>query len=131
MPRNALIAPGTITLVLILQIIPLLLFPPASFALTSQEWWLPALLAILALIADAQIILQRSPSLNPWYLLSFIQGFNIISRLMMVWSHATVSVANVSVANWLYIVLTILSIALSAFVLWYTELAEVRTSLLR
>ncbi len=128
--RNALTAPGVVTGFLILQIIPLLLFPPESFALTSQEWWLPALLAIMVIVADVQIIVQRTPQLNPWYLVAFAQGFNIISRLMTVWSHATVNIKGVEIANWPYIILSIVSMALSAFLLWYTEKSEVRMAFL-
>ncbi len=128
--RNPLTGPGLITALLILQIIPLLLFPSDSFALTSQEWWLPALLAIMVIVADVQIIVQRTPLLNPWYLVAFAQGFNIISRLMMVWAHATINVKGVEIANWPYIILSIVSMALSAFLLWYTEKSEVRMAFL-
>ena len=87
--RKALTSPGMIVAVLITQFIPLILFPADSFAPTSQVWWLPALLAVMVLIADFQLIVRRSTSLDPWYLIAFVQGFNIISRLMMLWPHAT------------------------------------------
>ncbi len=128
--RNASTGPAAITAFLILQIIPLLLFPPQSFTLTSQEWWLPALLAIMVIVADVQIIVQRTPQLNPWYLISFAQGFNIISRLMMVWSHAVVTVNRVDTVNWAYIILSIVSMVSSAYLLVYTERSEVRMAFL-
>ncbi len=128
--RNPLTGPGIITALLILQIIPLLLFPSNSFALTSQEWWLPALLAIMVIVADVQIIVQRTPQLNPWYLISFAQGLNIISRLMMVWSHAVVTVNRVDTVNWAYIILSIVSMVSSAYLLVYTERSEVRMAFL-
>ncbi|MBM4458211.1 MAG: hypothetical protein FJ011_10680 [Chloroflexi bacterium] len=131
MHRGALTSRGTITTVLILQFIPLILFPPESFSPTTQEWWLPILLAVLVLIADFQLLVRRSSAAWPWYLSSFSQGFNIISRLMMLWSHATKMVGKESVVNWPYILLTGIAIALSVGVLWYNELPEVRQALLR
>jgi hypothetical protein len=120
---------GVIIVLLIAQIIPLLLFPPESFAPTTQEWWLPMLLVVLVLAADAQLIFRRSHSTWPWYLISFGHGFNIISRLMMIWPHATVNVNGASAANVLYLALTLLAMLGSAFMLWAMELPEVRMTL--
>ena len=49
MLRQSLVKPNSIKLFLILQFIPLILFPPESFK--TQEWWLPVLLAVLVVIA--------------------------------------------------------------------------------
>ena len=78
MRRRSLASRGVITLVLILQLVPLVLFPLESFAPTTQEGWL----------------------------------------------HATGS-------NGLYIVLTLVAMALSVFLLWYTELPDVRLGFVR
>lgn len=129
--RKALTSPGMIVVVLITQFIPLVLFPTTSFSLKSQEWWLPALLAIMVLIAVFQVVGRRSTSQGPWYLMAFAQGFNIISRLMMVWSHATRDVGGQTVLAGLYVGLTALAVLWSAFLLWYFELPEVRMGLLR
>jgi hypothetical protein len=131
MQRRALYRPGVIILVLILQFIPLLLFPASSFASTTQEWWLPVLLALMALVAGIQLVVRRSAAAGPWVLIAFAQGFNIISRVMMLWSHAVVPVEGADAVNWPYIVLTFLAMGMSAFVLWYIEKPEVRTGLLR
>lgn len=131
MRRQALTGRGVIILLLILQFIPLVLFPAESFSPKTQEWWLPVLLAVMVIIADIQLIIRRSPAQWPWYLIAFAQGFNIISRLMMVWPHATKTVEKVTVANGPYLVLTAIALALSAFMLWYIELPEVQTGLLR
>lgn len=120
----------TIISVLILQIIPLLLFPSQSFAATTQEWWLPAVLALLVVIADIQIIARHRVEAWPWYLMSFAQGFNIISRLLMMWPNSTHNVAGVATANIPYIVLTLIAMGLSAFMLWYVEQPDVRNALL-
>ncbi len=129
MSRRALTTPALITIFLIAQFVPLILFPAASFSPKTQEWWLPVLLAVMVLLADAELILRRSNASWPWYLMSFAQGFNIISRLMMVWPHATVTDNKVQVLNGPYILLTALSLLGSAFMLWYTELPEVRMGL--
>jgi hypothetical protein len=122
---------GAIIGILFFQIVPLLLFPPASFSPSSQEWWLPALLAALVLVADAEIVGRRSLQLWPWHLMIFSQGFNIISRLMMVWSHATLTVGGSTVANVPYLLATVLAMTLSAVLLWYLELPVIRMGLLR
>jgi len=67
----------------------------------------------------------------PWDLIAFSHGFNIISRIMMLWPHATHVVNKVSVLNVPYIVLTFVAIALSAAMLWYSELPDVRMRLLQ
>jgi hypothetical protein len=117
--------------VLILQIIPLLLFPPETFSPTTQEWWLPVLLVGMVVIADIYLIVFRSPAPWPWHLLSFAQGFNIISRLMLLWPHSANQVGKAFVLDVPYIAATLISIIMSAFVLWYTELPDVRMGLLR
>lgn len=131
MLRRSLTTPGVLVAVLILQFIPLVLFPAASFSPQTQEWWLPVLLAVMIIIADIQLIVRRSSAAWPWYLMAFAQGFNIISRLMMLWPHATTVANKVTTINGDYIVLTALSLAFSAFMLWYTELPETRVGLLR
>ena len=74
MQRRALASRGVIILVLILQLVPLVLFPPESFAPTTQEWWLPVLLAMMVLWADFELMVRRSDQTWPWYLMSFAQG---------------------------------------------------------
>jgi hypothetical protein len=131
MDRQALARPGTIVLLLMLQFIPLLLFPLNRFSAQTQEWWLPVLLAIMVAVANVYLIWRRTPSLWPWYLIAFAQGFNIISRLMLVWPHATTTANGQTVVNVSYVLLSFISIGLSAFMLWYTELPQVRTGLIR
>jgi hypothetical protein len=131
MERRAIANPLLIIAVLVVQLIPLVLFPAQSFAPTTQEWWLPVLLAVMVVVADVYLIVLRSPAPWPWYLLSFAQGFNIISRLMMVWPHSATLVGKVWVFNPLYVVLSVISILMSAVILWYTELPDVRMGLLR
>jgi hypothetical protein len=131
MRRSFFFQPGVIAFILVLQLIPLVLFPPSVFVPTSQVWWLPGLLVILTLIADFEIIARRSSSVNPWLLIGFAQGFNVISRLMMVWPNATLTTEAGTEPNWLYIILTVISIAASWALLIYTEKPAVREGLLQ
>lgn len=131
MRRSFLYQPPVIIVILVLQLIPLILFPPTVFIPTSQVWWLPTLLVILTLIADFEIIVRRSTSVNPWLLIGFAQGFNVITRLMMVWPNATITTEQGTATNWIYIILTIVSIVASWLLLVYTEKPAVREGLLR
>ncbi len=131
MQRRAMATAPFITLVLILQIIPLLLFPASSFSPKTQEWWLPVLLTIMVIIADVYLVGLRTTARWPWDLLSFAQGFNIISRLMMLFPHSTTVVNKANIVNVTYIVLTLASMALSVWVLWFSERPDVRVGLLR
>ncbi|MCU0510410.1 MAG: hypothetical protein MUC34_18950 [Anaerolineae bacterium] len=132
MARSSFLSrPVTIIAILLLQIIPIILFPTYVFTPTSQVWWLPAILVICVLVADFQLIVRRSASVNPWLLIGFAQGFNVISRLMMVWPNATVTTEAGTAVNWIYVVLTIISIVASWWLLIYTEKPEIREGLLR
>lgn len=129
--RQSITSRSAITVILVLQVIALILFPPESFSATSQEWWLPVLLVVMVIIADVELIGRRGDKSWPWYLISFANGFSIISRLMMLWSHATIFVNGASVLNAPYVLLTLVSIVISGFMLIYTEWPEVRMGLLR
>lgn len=130
MRRSFLSQPQVISAILILQIIPLVLFPPNVFKPTSQIWWLPALLVVLALIADFQIIVRRTTAVGPWLLIGFAQGFNVISRLMMVWPNATITSESGTGVNWVYLILTFISMGISTWLLVYTERPAIREGLL-
>ena len=131
MVYQSLIQHKTISILLVVQFVPLVLFPPSSFSLATQEWWLPVVLALLVAISVFQLLERHSQAQWPWYLISFAQGFNIISRLMMLMPHSTVDQDGQQVFNTLYVVLSVVSMALSAFLLWYTELPEVRLGVLK
>jgi len=119
-----------IYVVMVLQILPLLLFPASSYSADTQEWWLPVLLAFLVILSLVQLVFRKSQASWPWYLLSFSQGFNIISRLMMILPHATMNAEGVQVFNESYVILSAIAMILSAFEIWYCELPEVRNRLL-
>ena len=129
MLRKILSARGVIPVVMCFQIVPLLVFPSSSYSGRSQEWWLPALLTILVIIALVQLLIRRTRAPWPWYLVSFAQGVNIISRLMMFMPHATKNNAGVQDFNTEYVIIAVVAMLLSAFEIWYNDLPEVRRKL--
>jgi hypothetical protein len=131
MVRQAIVKKPMIIALLFVQLIPLVLFPLSIYTPSNQDWWLPLMLLVMILVADYQIIFQKRDVMWPWYLLSFAQGFNIISRIMMMFPHATINVAGQEVFNGGYIALTFISMLLSTFLLWFIELPEVRMVMLR
>lgn len=129
MNRINLANPKLIKIILILQFIPLILFPPSTFELTSQTWWLPLILVVLAIVGSVQVF-RKSVEAWPILLISFAQGFNIISRLLMLMPQSTQGV-NGNAFNSLYFILTVLSMAASTFILWYVEKPEVKQQLVK
>ena len=129
MLRHNLSSRPAITILLLVQIIPLILFPLSLFTMDNQDWWLPVLLAVMTLVGFVELAIRHSQTAWPWFLISFAQGFNIISRLMMVMPHATINSDGAQVFNTSYVVITVISILLSTFFLWYTDWPEVRKGL--
>ncbi len=121
-----------IVLILLVQFIPLILFPPSSFSGESQEWWLPMVLLVLALIAVVDLLINRSSVVTwAWHLIAFAQGFNLISRLLMLFPNIMTNDNGVQTFNSLYVVLTLVAMLMSVFMLWYVELPEVKVGLLK
>lgn len=111
---------------LVLQLIPLLLNPVSVFELKSQEWWLPALLVLLAILGSVQIF-RKTVAPWPLYLISFSHGFNIISRLMMLLPQSTEGTS----FDGLYFSLSVVAMAFSVFMLWLFELPQARQVLVK
>jgi hypothetical protein len=126
MLRKSLTGSGLVTVLMCLQVVPLLMLPTESWSLKTQEWWLPVLLTVLVVVALVQLLIRRTRSLAPWYIISFAQGFSIISRLMMLLPHTMVEESNRWRFDWLYVVMAVASIGLSWFWIWYCDLPEVR-----
>jgi len=129
MLRRLVTRPRVIPVLMCLQIVPLLLFPASAFSAKTQEWWLPSLLALLTILSLVQLWVRRSVAPWPWYILSFCQGLNIISRLMMLMPHATIMVDGAQRFHAAYVGLSVLAMILSAGALWHGELPEVRGSI--
>lgn len=131
MHGHPLSSPRVVRGVLVVQVLPLLLLPAESFGAHSQEWWLPTLLVAMVVAANVELLVRHGQAIWPWHLMIFAQGFNIISRLMMMWSHATRTVNGATALNVPYLVLTLLAMTGSAYLLWFLELPEVRRALMR
>jgi hypothetical protein len=129
MLRTFLSKPVTIRVVMLLQVLPILAMPPSSYQLSSQEWWLPAFLCLMVCISLLRLLSRKGQNAWAWYLISFSQGFNIISRLMMLFPHATFNDQGVQRFNTLYVVISVGAMILSAFEIWYQDLPEVRARL--
>ena len=70
--------------------------------------------------------------MNPWLLIGFAQGFNIISRLMMVWPNATLTSEAGTSVNWVYLAPDPdQHRARPGWLLIYTEKPEIREGLLK
>jgi len=131
MAKSASSARPLVWVLCIVQFITFLLFPASSYSPSSQEWWLPVLCLVLALVGTLQLMVRHSPQPWPWYIISFAHGINIISRLMLFLPRATVRVQGDLRLNTLYVVLAVASMLISAFYLWYLERYEVRNAFLR
>jgi len=128
--RKVLSMRGVIPVVMCFQVVPLLIFPVSSWSVKTQEWWLPVLLTFLVVISLVQILIRKTQAVWPWYLVSFAQGVNIISRIMMLLPHTTVNNEGTQVFNSAYFIIAVVAMLLSAFEIWYNELPEVRRKLL-
>jgi zinc transporter ZupT len=128
--RKFLSSRGMIPVVLCFQVVPLLVFPLSSYSVKSQEWWLPVLLTFLVVIALIQLFVRKTQASWPWYLVSFAQGVNIISRIMMLLPHTTVNHEGNQEFNTEYFIVAVAAMLISAFEIWYNELPEVRRKLL-
>jgi zinc transporter ZupT len=131
MLRQTLAKRNIAVIILILQIIPLVIFPPDSYSPTNQEWWLPVILGVLAVVSVIQLLTGKNNPIWPWLLMGFSQGFNIISRILMFFPHITHNVNGTQEFYTAYVVIGTVAMALSLFMLWYTELPEVRMTLVR
>jgi hypothetical protein len=120
-----------ISVMLFIQLIPLVAFSPEAYDLSGQVWWLPAFLAVLVLIAVFQLVVRGTYAPWPWYLIGFSNGFNIISRLMMFFPHITINISGVQVVNWPYIIIGVVSMVWSAVMLWFVEFPEVKNTMIK
>jgi hypothetical protein len=131
MRRKLLANQRLVPVVLCLLVAPLVALPGKSYSLSSQEWWLPGFLTVLTVLALIQLVIRRSQASWPWYLLGFSQGFNIISRLMMLLSRVTIMVGGTERFNSEAVLIFVGTMALSAFGVWYTERPDVRAAMAR
>jgi hypothetical protein len=128
--KKAILNRRLIIPILFFQLIPLILYPVESFALTTQEWWLPLLLAFLAILGSVELVIRHNPQAWPWDLLAFSQGFNIISRLLMFMPRTIMNIDGAQFFNYAYISITLVAMAISWLLLWYLEQPEIRMGIM-
>ncbi len=121
---------AVILFLIIIQPIPLILYPMDIYSIKSQEWWLALLLMIFSVVSLITI-LRKSVSISPWYLMGFAHGFNIISRLMTLFPHMTIVKEGQEIFNAPFTLISIAVMLFSIFILWYIEKPEVRLVMLR
>jgi len=131
MVREVVTKKPFVSAVLILQFIPFALFPANIYKPTSQDWWLPVLLLVMVAVADIEIFIQKRDVDWPWNLMSFAQGLNIISRAMMLFPRATINSNGNQIFNGPFVAYSLISMLLSALMLWFLEQPEVRMTMLR
>lgn len=104
----------------ILQIVPLILYPPATLAVG-----LPIIAVAAIAVAALGFMAIRG---RPWALTMsiFIQGFNAIIRIMMFFPHAVSISTGTPFTDWPYIFTAFISIALSIWFLYRLDRTDVR-----
>ena len=112
---------------LVLQVIAVILYPPGFFRESPQAAVLPPTLLIFLLLA---LVGMNSGVLTPIagrVSLVFVQGLNVVMRLMTIPPHLRASEG----WNWPFLVLSALSIVLSWLTIVWMERRHPRTLLLR
>jgi len=114
---------SNLLLIYVLQFLSLLVFPPATLI---GGWW--AVLVVLAVFALLGIGLRRG---NPaaLYMSMFLQGFNVIVRLMMLFPHARLSDAQGGGFDVLFIATSLIAIAASSWFLQRLDRPDVRATI--
>lgn len=111
-----------VLLFLLLPLLAPLLYPPETL-----EGSLPLILVAVLLFLGLGILLWRGYRLA-LVLSIFIQGLNVIVRLMMFFPHAKSSIGEYDIP---YIVTSLLSMALSWYLLMRLDSTEVRVEMVR
>ncbi len=110
--------PSVVTIVALLQFIPAFLLPPDI--LFTNPLLLIVPLALFAFMAWAMM------ALKPWALTLciFVQGLNVIVRFLILFPQAT----SEGSANWLFIITSLLAIALSSVILYVIDQPNVQVA---
>jgi len=110
-----------LALIYFLQFIPLILYPPSTF----QGGWYLILFVVAGMLALGYFLLRgRSWALK---MSIFLQGFNIIIRLMMGFSHAIN--AETGLVDGAFILVTVLGIIISGWVLIRLDQPDVHATI--
>jgi len=111
---------GLITAVAIGQFVPVLLYPPAVLA-SGNLVILGSVIAIFAIVGYC--LIQR----RVWAktLTIFVQGFNIITRLMILIAHGANPLKDGGGGNWDVIIFNLVAIGLSTLILYRLDVPEI------
>ncbi len=112
---------------LILQVIAVILYPPDFFREAPQAAVLPPTLLILLLLALAGMNSGVLTLIAGRVSLVFVQGLNVIMRLMIIPPHLRASEGG----NWPFLILSVIGIILSWLTIIWMERRHPRTLLLR
>lgn len=112
---------------LILQVIAVILYPPSFFRQAPQAAVLPPTLLILLLLALAGMNSGVLTPIAGRVSLVFVQGLNVVMRLMTIPPHLHASEGG----NWPFLVLSVIAIILSWLTIVWMERRHPRTLLLR
>jgi hypothetical protein len=112
---------------LILQVIAVILYPPGFFRQAPQAAVLPPALLILLLLALAGMNSGVLTPIAGRVSLVFVQGLNVVMRLMTIPPHLRASEGG----NWPFLILSVISIILSWLTIVWMERRHPRTLLLR
>ncbi|MBC7234642.1 MAG: hypothetical protein H5T69_02285 [Chloroflexi bacterium] len=109
--------PLGLKLVAVLQMVPLLILPPATLRTISPAIW--AFIVAVFVLLGVNLLRRRS-----WSRLAtiFVQGFNILVRLLVTTAHA-VEGGSLNVA---LLSTSLISMLLSAIILYYVDLPDVQ-----
>jgi hypothetical protein len=113
--------PVLITIIAIFQIVPILLLPPK--VLLSMNLVLFAPLAVICAVLGWALLTLRPVGRT---MTIFVQGFNIIVRMLITLSRVVPAKAPGIAADTFLLVTSLLSIALSALILFYVDQPEMQ-----
>ena len=105
----------------VLQVISILILPPSMLAELKAGAW--GVIAALFILLGVNLLRKRS-----WARMAtiFVQGFNIIVRLLVLLGSATQTTPSGVVTDYWMLGTFVLSMLASAFVLYYVERPEVQ-----
>jgi hypothetical protein len=112
---------------LVLQVIAVILYPPSFFRESPQAAVLPPTLLVFLLLALAGMNSGVLTPIAGRVSLVFVQGLNVVMRLMTIPPHLRASEG----WNWPFLALSVLSIALSWLTIVWMERCHPRALLLR
>ncbi len=113
----------TLWLLFFFQFLPLLFYPPET---------LSAALPLVILVAAVYLLLTFALLRGQGWALTlsiFIQGMNVIIRLMMLYPHANLPPAEGGGLDWPYILMNLLAIGLSIWLLLRLDKPDIRATM--